>query len=88
MLASFLKKRLIQKVENYARKNNISISYVGDYESAVNYETEMSKLAMVNFQIYDVEDLKLLTQQVLKRKAKNKKARPNRDELKIPVVPP
>ncbi len=48
---------IVNKLEEYANNNNISLSYVGDYQSDVNFTTHMSKIAMDNFQIYNVVDL-------------------------------
>lgn len=50
-------KELVDKIEDYANKNNISISYVGDYDSDANFITPMATKAFNNFQIYNVLDL-------------------------------
>ena len=50
-------KETVDRLEEYANSNNISISYVGDYDSDANFITPMATKAFHNFQIYNVLDL-------------------------------
>lgn len=50
-------KELVEKLEDYANTNKISIAYVTEYDAIVNFHNEISKRALDNFHIHNSESL-------------------------------
>lgn len=50
-------KEIIEKIENYANDNNISLAYATEYEALVNFHNEYSIKALNNFHINNAQSL-------------------------------